>query len=434
MTTTAATQTPEPTPTTDATVPTPTAHDTPATTETTRTDGATTTDTTTTDMATMADIVTAATPTTNSTATWIDRARIVGEFLRPEAAERDRTGELSRTAFDLLREHGLSAAGVPAEFGGGGATHTEVGAILRELGRHDPSTAVAFAMHCHLVATQVWRHKHGADASGVLGKVAAGAILVSTGASDWVASTGHAERVDGGYRVSARKAPASGCEAGTILVTSIRWDDAPEGPRVLHCAVPFSAPGVRIEQTWDTLGLRATGSHTVVLDDVFVPDAAVSLIRPADAWPPLLNTVIGAAMPLIVAAYLGIADGAVDTALSLSAGRSDAHVVQTAGEMANAHTTAADLATAMFADSDDLRFDNTDAHAARTLGRKTVAADQLIATVRLAMETVGGLGYSRGCDIERRYRDVHGILFHPLPRAKQLRFTGNVRLGHSPLG
>ncbi|WP_084495809.1 acyl-CoA dehydrogenase family protein [Nocardia shimofusensis] len=369
----------------------------------------------------------------HTTAGWVDRARIVGESLRPEVAERDRTGELSRTAFDLLREHGLSAAGVPIEFGGGGATHTDVGAILRELGRHDPSTAVAFAMHCHLVATQVWRHKHGADASGVLGKVAAGAILVSTGASDWVASNGHAERVEGGYRVSARKAPASGCEAGTILVTSIRWDDAPEGPRVLHCAVPFSAPGVRIEQTWDTLGLRATGSHTVVLEDVFVPDAAVSLIRPAGVWPPLLNTVIGAAMPLVTAAYLGIADGAVDTALALTAGRTDPHVVQTVGELANAHTTAADLTAAMFADSDDLGFDNTDAHAARTLSRKTVAADHIITTVRLAMETVGGFGYSRGCDIERRYRDVHGVLFHPLPRAKQLRFTANVLLGHSPL-
>ncbi|MBF6184459.1 acyl-CoA/acyl-ACP dehydrogenase [Nocardia farcinica] len=368
-----------------------------------------------------------------TTVNWIDRARAVGATLRPEVADRDRTGVISPTAVDTLREHGLTAAGVPVEFGGGGATHAEIGAILRELGRHDPSTAVAFAMHCHLVAAQVWRHKHGADASGVLGKVGAGAILVSTGASDWVASNGRAERVEGGYRVSARKAPASGCEVGTILVTSIRWD-APDGARVLHCAVPLNAPGVRIEQTWDTLGLRATGSHTVVLEDVFVPDAAVSLIRPADVWPPLLNIVMGAAMPLITAAYLGIADGAVDTALALVRGRTDDHVIALTGEMANAHTTAADLVDAMFAASDDLGFDNTDAHAAAILSRKTVAGDQLVTTVRLAMETVGGLGYSRSCDIERRYRDVHGILFHPLPRAKQLRFTGNVLLGHGPLG
>ncbi|KIA62555.1 acyl-CoA dehydrogenase family protein [Nocardia vulneris] len=365
---------------------------------------------------------------------WIARAREVGAALRPDVAANDRAGELSTTAFDLLRSTGLSAALVPAEFGGGGATHREMGDILRELGRHDPSTAVAFAMHTHLVAAQVWRHHHGIDAAPLFGKVVDGAILISTGASDWVASSGRAERVEGGYRVHARKSPASGVEAGTVLVTSIRWADAPEGPHVLHCAVPINAPGVRIEKTWDTLGLRASGSHTVLLDDVFVPDAAVSLVRRADAWPPLLNVVMGAAMPLVMAAYLGIADGAVELAAALVAERDDAPTFQLAGEMVNAHTTAADLIDAMFAGSDNLRFDNSDAYASRTLSRKTAAADALIHTVRLAIETVGGLGYSRTCELEMRYRDIHGCLFHPLPRAKQTRFTGRALLGHSPIG
>ncbi|WP_067811006.1 acyl-CoA dehydrogenase family protein [Nocardia beijingensis] len=371
---------------------------------------------------------------TDITTDWIARARRVGEALRPEVAARDRSGEISLAAFDSLRESGLSAALVPAEFGGGGVTHREMGAILRELGRHDPSTAVAFAMHTHLVAAQVWRHNHGVDAAPLFAKVVSGAILVSTGASDWVGSGGRAERVDGGYRVHARKAPASGCEAGTVLVTSVRWDDAPDGPQVLHCAIPFASDGVRIEKTWDTLGLRASGSHTVVLDDVFVPDAAVSLIRPATVWPPLLNVVIGAAMPLVMAAYLGIADGAVDLATALAAGRADAPTVQVAGEMATAHTTAGDLVDAMFTGSEDLRFANTDQYASRTLSRKTAAADALVRTVRLAIETVGGLGFSRDCELEMRYRDVHGCLFHPLPRAKQTHFTGHVLLGHSPIG
>ncbi|WP_253781716.1 acyl-CoA dehydrogenase family protein [Nocardia amikacinitolerans] len=369
-----------------------------------------------------------------TTTDWIERARSVGEALRAEVADRDRSGEISASAFDLLRDTGLSAALVPAEFGGGGATHRDMGEVLRELGRHDPSTAVAFAMHAHLVATQLWRHKHGADATPLFQKVVGGALLVSTGASDWVGSNGRAERVDGGYLVHARKAPASGCEVGTVLVTSVRYEEGPDGPQVLHCAVPLSAPGVRIEKTWDTLGLRATGSHTVVLENVFVPDAAISLIRPADVWPPLLNVVIGAAMPLVLAAYLGIADGAVDTALASVSGRGDPHIVQLVGELANAHTTAADLVEAMFTGSSDLEFANTDAYAARTLSRKTVAADALIETVRLAIETVGGVGYSRSSELEMRYRDIHGCLFHPLPRAKQILFSGHVLLGHTPLG
>jgi len=376
-----------------------------------------------------------ASPTATKTGTdWARVAREIGSTLEPSAAERDRRGEISLEAFESLREAGATSALVPLEFGGGGASHAEVGRLLRELGRRDPATAVAFSMHCHLVAAQVWRHHHGMDASALFRKVVDDrAVLISTGASDWVASSGSARRVEGGYRVSARKSPASGCEAGHLLVTSIRWDDAPDGPKVLHCAVPFGAEGVRIERTWDTLGLRATGSHTVVLDEVFVPDAAVSLIRPADQWHPVWNVVIGAAMPLILSAYLGIADAAAGLARDAVAQRPAAHTFQLLGEMINAHTTAVDVVAAAYLDADDLRFLNTDDLASRTLARKTVATGALIETVRLAIEVAGGVGYTRSSDLERLYRDVHGCLFHPLPRARQTTFTGRVALGLSPV-
>ena len=372
---------------------------------------------------------------TNSTTNWAELARETGKGFRPFAAENDRTGQLSPAAFASLKAAGLTSALAPAEFGGGGATHAEMGQILRELGQCDPAVAVTLSMHSHLVAAQVWRHKHGIDAEKVLRRVGDDrAILISTGASDWIPSNGTAKQVEGGYRVSARKGPASGCEVGDILVTSIRWDDAPGGAQVLHCAVPFSAEGVSIELTWDTLGMRATGSHTVVLNDVFVPDAAVALARPADQWHPVWNTVVGAALPLIMSAYLGVADSAVELAVAAVSGRSEPHVIQLLGEMMNAHTTAADLIAAMYADSDNLQFANTDALASRVLSRKTVACDALIDTVRLAIEVTGGVGYTRSSDIERLYRDIHGCLFHPLSRAKQTHLTGRVALGLSPVG
>ncbi|KAA0253393.1 acyl-CoA dehydrogenase [Acidobacteria bacterium ACD] len=377
---------------------------------------------------------TEAAPVPQTATDWVLLAREIGATLAPGVAERDRDGEISVSAFRTLRETGITSALVPAEHGGGGASHAGMGRVLRELGRRDAATAVTLSMHAHLLAAQVWRHRHGMDATVVFRKVVGNrAVLISTGASDWVASSGSARRVEGGYQVSARKAPASGCEVGDVLVTSVRFEDGPEGPRVLHCSIPLHAEGVRIERTWDTLGLRATGSHTVVLEDVFLPDAAVSLDRPADRWHPVWNTVLGAAMPLILSAYLGIADAAVDLAREAAAGRQGPHVHPLLGEMVNAHTTADDLIAAMFRDSDDLRFANTDGHAARTLARKTVASDALVQTVRLALEVAGGAGYSRGSDLERLYRDVHGCLFHPLPRAKQTLFTGRVLAGLSPI-
>ena len=350
-------------------------------------------------------------------------------------AERDRTGVISPAVFDTLRAAGLTRLLVPEECGGGGATFAETGRMLRRLARSDASTAVTLSMHTHLVAAQVWRYRHGIPGpQAVFDKVNAGAMLISTGASDWIGSNGVARRVDGGYRVSARKGPASGCEVGQILVTSIRWEDAPEGPQVLHMAIPLQADGVRVEHTWDTLGLRATGSDTVVLDDVFIPDAAVSLIRPADRWHPVWNAVLGVAMPLIMAAYLGIADAALDHATAAAAKSAQPHVLQLLGETINAHTIAADVVTAMFTDADDLRFDNTDEFASRVLSRKTVAADAMIRTVRLTLELVGGSGYSRTHEIERLLRDVHGCLFHPLPRARQIAFSASVAVGEPPVG
>jgi alkylation response protein AidB-like acyl-CoA dehydrogenase len=74
-------------------------------------------------------------------------------------------------------------------------------------------------------------------------------------------------------------------------------------------------------------------------------------------------------------------------------------------------------------------FEATGEFASRALSRKTIAAEALIASVRLAIEAAGGVGYTRDCDVERLYRDVHGSLFHPLPRAKQTALSGRVALG-----
>jgi acyl-CoA dehydrogenase len=289
-------------------------------------------------------------------------------------------------------------------------------------------------MHTHLVATQVWQHRHRVDVAAFLRQLVEDrVVLVTTVGSDWIQSNGQVRRVDGGFCVRARKAPASGCEIGDVVVTSFRWDDAPEGPTVVHCALPLTTDGIRVDHTWDTLGLRATGSHTLVFDDVFVPDAAVALTRPADRWHPAWNVAAGAALPLIMAAYTGIADTAVDIVCDTLAMRTEPYVAQLVGEMLNAHTTAVDTVTAMLEGADDLRFDATDAYAARTMCRKSVAAEAVVATVRLGVEAVGGAAYSRTSPLERLLRDAIGCLFHPLSRAKQTQFSGRVATGRDPV-
>lgn len=373
---------------------------------------------------------------TRNPADWRARSSAMAARIAPFAADHDRDRSFVHEAFGLLIEEGFVSAPVPLEFGGGGASHVETGTILTELAKGCPATAVTLSMHYHLVATQVWRHKHGQPAEAVLRKVAAGnAILISTGAADWIDSYGESTKVDGGFSVSARKSPSSGAPVGTMLVTSVPWADAPDRPQVIHCAIPFAAEGVSIDATWDTMGLRGTGSDTIVLKDVFVPDAAVSLIRPAGEWHPVWNAVLGSALPLIMAAYRGIAEAAVDLAIANATWKTSSSTVEAlVGEMLNNLVIVEDSVDAMFASSENLTFNPTLDHSAKVLARKTVAAEAAIATVRSALDVCGGAGFSTASGLERLYRDVHGALYHPLPGPKQMRFTGRHALGLDPLG
>jgi alkylation response protein AidB-like acyl-CoA dehydrogenase len=286
-------------------------------------------------------------------------------------------------------------------------------------------------MHTHLVAAQVWRHLRDLPAPALAKVAGAGAVLVSTGASDWLESNGSSTKVDGGYRVTARKMPVSAAPAADVAVTSFRFDGA-DGPQVVHASVPMSAPGVSIEHTWDTMGMRATGSETIVFDDVFVPDAAVALVRPA-GYHPVWSTVLGVALPLIMSTYVGVAETAAARAVELARPRAArVDVAGLVGRMLNRLTAARDTVRAMIDAADDLRFDNTVEHAMASLTRKTNAADAVVDTVRVAMEVAGGVGFSRAGGIERLYRDVHGSWHHPLPAAQQELRCGRVALGLDP--
>jgi acyl-CoA dehydrogenase len=365
---------------------------------------------------------------------WLRAARDLAPQLAQHSERHDRQGTFVSESIDLLRSRSLLSLLVPADLGGGGASHCEAGAVLAELARGCPATALAASMHTHLVAAQVWRQKRGLPAP-LLARVAKELIfLVSTGASDWIDSNGTATKVDGGYRISARKGPASGAPTGAMAVTSVRWEDAPEGPHVLHLSVPFASAGVRVEHSWDALGMRGTGSDTVVFDDVFVPDTAIALVRPAGAWHPIWSTVLGAAMPLITATYVGVAVAAAEEALRLAAERRDpARDAALVGRLGNRLLTAQDVVRAMFEASNDLTFDNTLEHASTTLARKAAAADACLDVARLALELAGGAGFHRSNTLERLFRDLQGVVYHPLPSAQQERFSGLVALGLDPI-
>jgi alkylation response protein AidB-like acyl-CoA dehydrogenase len=369
---------------------------------------------------------------------WVGVADEVGPELARHAADADRENRFVAESYAVLRQRRLFAAGVPAELGGGGAGHAEMCAVLRTLAHYCPATALAFAMHAHVMAAAVWRWKRGLPGEALLRRIAEQeAILVTTSANDWLTSNGTVERAEGGYRISARKQFVSGCTEGDLLVTSARWDDSPDGPIVMHLAVPMRAEGVHIEHTWDAHGMRGTGSHDVVFERVFVPEEAIFLRRPGGGvWHTALTVAMVVALPLIMSVYVGVAEQAAAEALAAAraAQRQDDITALLAGELRGSLATAQDVLRAMIDNAADYAFPPEIERADASLTRKAVVARATVAAVEKALELGGGRTYARPGTLERLLRDVRAGAYHPLPEKPQQRFTGRVALGLDPVG
>lgn len=361
---------------------------------------------------------------------WSARADRVAAFIATQAAAHDADDSFVADAFEQLKAEGLFKALVPEAFGGGGASVTDLCLVIRRLGANCGSTALAFAMHSHLVAVAAWRHAHqGAPTDGLLKRVAAeDLVLVSSGGSDWLASGGAAVKVDGGFRVTARKPFSSGCLGGDLLMTSAVWQDPDGGPTVLHFGVPLKAEGVSILDTWKTLGMRGTGSNDVVLNEVFVPDAAVSGRRPAGPWHMLFHIISMIAFALIYSAYVGVAEGARARALEIARKRPEDQTLPiVVGGMENAFALA-EMAWERMVQNAETGTPGPEA-TGRAMSARTLLARGAIETVEKAMEAAGGAAFYRSTGLERAFRDVQAARFHPLQETPQLRYNGRLALG-----
>lgn len=375
------------------------------------------------------------TTTTTSDRNFVEIARNLGAVFAERAAAHDLEGSFVSDNYADLKRHRVLSAGVPEAFGGGGATHAELCQMLRELARHCGSTALTLSMHTHLVAAAVWRHGHGQPADALFKKIAdSQAVLVSTGAGDWVDSVGKAERVEGGFRVTASKRFASGSPVGDLLITTAPYDDPEQGAQVIHFALPLKTEGVTVTNDWNAIGMRGTGSNTVEINNAFVPQAAVSLQRPRGKWHPAWSVTITVAPPIYLAPYLGIAERAAELAREdCLRRRSDWSVWQGLGELENSLTIAQMAFREMIELANNYDFQPEVERASRMLVRKTIATNALYASVNKAIELVGGKSLFRANTLERLFRDLQGARFHPLPEKQQQVFTGRIELGLPPV-
>ena len=358
---------------------------------------------------------------------WEKRTNELGKIFAERAAQFDKDGRFVVENYADLKADRYFSVAIPEELGGDGQSFGQVCHILKDMAHYCASTALSFSMHQHLVAAAVWKYRNKGESGPMLKKVADGQlVLVSTGARDWLDSNGNMERTEGGYMLTAKKYFASQSAAGDIAVTSAPYEDPEKGWQVLHFPVPLSAKGVTLLDDWDVLGMRATGSQTIVFDRVFIPDAAIALVRPRTGYHAVWDIVIGVAMPLIMSVYVGIAEKAMEIAIALGNKypRNQPHLPYIIGKMNNSLVSAQTQWKAMVANVKNFDFRPGQSSTLEMLSLKSNVAAACISTVDQAMDAVGGQSFYRKNTLERLFRDVQAAKYHPLPEWEQYRFTG----------
>lgn len=374
------------------------------------------------------------TATIAATEDWTSIVDRLGPGFAGRAAIHDSDGTFVAENYTEMKAAGMMSVGVPAELGGGGLSHSQLCDLIYQLARFCPSTALAYSMHSHLIAATVWKYLHGMGGEELLRKVVDHQlVLLSTGGTDWVNSNGTLTKVDGGYRLDARKVFGSGSSAADIMVGSAQYEDPVDGSQVLHFSLPMTAEGVVIEDDWNALGMRGTGSNTITIEQAFVPDASISVTRPTGEWPTVWSLVVGVAFPVFLAPYVAIAGSAAELALGIKEGAMDDASLRTAGQMSEALMRAELAWEDMKRSANDYDFKPTLDLANRTLIQKGIVAKACVETVQRAMELTGGRGYFRGFGLEQMLRDVMAVAYHPLKEKDLEVFSGRVALGLDPV-
>lgn len=238
-------------------------------------------------------------------------ARAAVPVLAANAARADRDLRLPAESIAVLRDAGAFALSTPARFGGLEADLPTTVRVISELGRGCPSSAwlVAVTVDAEQIATAFMPEELRAT-------FYADRDVRLCGAGK---PPGRGWQVPGGVRVSGRWPYASGCEDApyaTVVAMVASADGPPEFTIVL---VPTAE--LVVDRTWDTVGMRGTGSHTLVADEVFVPQERVlSVPKAPNGAPDLLGgrpAIVLAGGLTLLASLVGAARGALDVVGSI---------------------------------------------------------------------------------------------------------------------
>jgi alkylation response protein AidB-like acyl-CoA dehydrogenase len=359
------------------------------------------------------------------------------------AAEHDRESTFPFENYEDMRAAGYLGLTVPEELGGRGASLYELILAQERLAMGDGSTALAVNMHVSPIGqlASLWRSSADERLADVLRRAADGRLVYASMSAEpgdpiLMTSSTVAQRVEGGYRVTGKKIFGTESAVCTEFSTRARYDDPERGPQVLFFRLPRDAEGMRMKETWDTMGMRATRSDDFELENAFVPDEAVFHSYPVGHFDAtMLKTVWGWAMPTFGAVYLGIGAGALEFARQQVQARRRQDEPQVQHLFAEMEVLLETARAVLYRHAQEM-----DAGAlytelpvqdgmARAVLTKYVTTNNAVAIVDRALHVAGGAGYYRRFPLERMYRDVRAGPIMPYSNLEAHDLFGRTSLG-----
>ncbi|MFT9447729.1 acyl-CoA dehydrogenase family protein [Gluconobacter japonicus] len=330
----------------------------------------------------------------------------------------DRSGNIAVENLHDLHEAGFLALALPKAAGGEDISLRTVTQIISRLAQGDPSTALILAMqylqsgafaHSAQWSDEVKQElfesirQEGALINALrvepeLGTPARGGLpdtTVSRNGSTW--------------RISGRKIFSTGSTALQWGVVWAKTDDAE--PKVGPVLVPLDLRGVRIEKSWHQLGMRATGSHTIIFDNVEIPERYLGLLAPSPAKENGPVAIASWHAIVIAGLYNGIAIAARDWLVTFLHSRVPSNLGASLATLPRFHILLGEIDVLLLSNEAlinhaiTLAEQGTESDTRAGLA-KQVVTENAIAAVSKAVAAIGNPGLSQDNPLERHYRNV----------------------------
>lgn len=354
------------------------------------------------------------------------------------------------------KESGLATIAVPRKFGGLGADILTTALVGLELAKGDPGITLAYNMHQSMVG--IFRGDLAMDEDvreNILTKVGrelqllCGPFSEARAGLSGLADTTAVPDPEGGWRISGKKNWATLIDGADLIALNATVTDEDgklpadfreHAKREACFIIPKALPGVSVDRTWDTLGMRATGSHTLVLDNVH----ALPIHYGGNFRTGLIGEAEWAAI-LFAGVYLGLGEKAyaeaVDfvkkkhTGATLSTQDSAAVQIGYIQHRLGRMRYELDVAQRVLDATGQIAIDKADADWP-TAGRKAkwdvakvASTETAISVTDQGMRLMSGSGFRRGQVMERLFRDARAGIMHSFGTDQLFDFYGRLELG-----